>query len=232
MPAASPPRAGPASPRTSAARAAAARRRPSPARHAPRVRPASGRGRGARAGRAQARLGAAPTAPLPLAGRCAWRARPDPLPASGRAGSPGRAHALVTAPSPRPGLWSPGPLCRASDSETRGAPTCPRYPAGDLPRAAPPVVSCLRALPPSGRLPSGPWTPSACPALAPGGRASRPRRSAWRGAITRPASSCHPAPYAQRWGCTWRSLRTCWRGLHQVGLALALAPTGAQQPIA
>ena len=42
------------------------------------------------------------------------------------------------------------------------------------------------------------------------------------GSITRPASSLPPAPYSHCWACTWSSLLTCWLGVSQVGLALAV----------
>jgi hypothetical protein len=45
-----------------------------------------------------------------------------------------------------------------------------------------------------------------------------PRLYPFRGSITRPASSFHPAPYAHCWVCTWISLLTCWLGFSQVGL--------------
>src|SRR5207253_6217346 len=55
-----------------------------------------------------------------------------------------------------------------------------------------------------------------------GGLSCCPRRYAFRGSITRPASSFHPAPYAHCWVCTWMSLLTCWLGFDQVGLELSV----------
>jgi hypothetical protein len=46
-----------------------------------------------------------------------------------------------------------------------------------------------------------------------------PQRYPFRGSMTRPASSFHPAPYAHGWVCTWMALLPCWRGFDQVGLA-------------
>jgi hypothetical protein len=45
-----------------------------------------------------------------------------------------------------------------------------------------------------------------------------PRLYSFRGSITRPASSFHPASYAHCWVCTWMSFLTCWLGVGQVGL--------------
>ena len=57
-------------------------------------------------------LCSAKTATLPISGRFARRSLPDPSPASVRSWCPLRARALVEAPRPRQGLWSPGPLIR------------------------------------------------------------------------------------------------------------------------
>src|SRR5438093_5849491 len=91
-----------------------------------------------------------------------------------------------------------------------------------MPRSEPPVVSSILALAYSGLLPSGHWKPSAFPSVHPGGLSCCPRRDSFRGSITRPASSFHPAPYAHCWVCTWMSLLTCWRGFDQVGLELSV----------
>jgi hypothetical protein len=68
-------------------------------------------------------------------------------------------------------------------------------------------VSGYRRLSP----PYHPWGISCCPPLY-----------TFRGSITRPASSPPPAPYSHCWACTWSSLLTCWLGVSQVGLALAV----------
>src|SRR5262245_37805122 len=49
------------------------------------------------------------------------------------------------------------------DQATAGAPQCPRSPSADLPRSQTPVVSCVLALAPPGRLPSRACPPSASP---------------------------------------------------------------------
>jgi hypothetical protein len=83
--------------------------------------------------------------PRPVSGRFAARSLPDPGPASCRSWCPWRAQALRDAPRTRQGLGSPGPPCRAWCAEPGGAPTFPRFPGADLPRAQPPGVSCARA---------------------------------------------------------------------------------------
>ena len=110
--------------------------------------------------------------------------------------------------------------------ETGGSPTFPSSPSEDMPRSQTPVVSCALAKAHPGLLPSSHWKPSAFPLVSPGGLSCCPRRYSFRGSITRPAASFHPAPYAHCWVCTWMSLLTCWLGFDQVGLELALSPTG------
>ena len=171
-------------------------------------------------------LCAAKTASRPLSGHFAWRSRPDTLPVSVRSWCPARARDLVETPKPRQGLGSPGPPCRECDQETDGSPKFPSYPCDYLPRSETPVVACVLALPHPGLLPSGHWKPSAFLSVLPGELSWCPRLSPLRGSITRPASSFHPAPYVHGWVCTWMALLTCWRGVGQVGLALALSPTG------
>jgi hypothetical protein len=171
-------------------------------------------------------LGSAQPAPLPLAGRLACRALPDPLGTSLRACCPVRAAALGAAPRPPQGLWSPGPPVRACAKETEGAPTVPRSPSGGLPRSQPPGVSCARALAPPGRWPAGHGQPSAFPAVLLKALLVS-TRSAGRGSLTRPAASFHRAPYAHAWVGTWRSLPSCWHGFHRMGLEPSrLAPPG------
>jgi len=87
-----------------------------------------------------------------------------------------------------------------------------------MPRSETPVVSCVLALPHPGLLPSGHWKPSAFLSVLPWELSCCPRLYPFRGSITRPASSFHPAPYVHGWVCTWMSLLTCWLGLGQVGL--------------
>ena len=176
-------------------------------------------------------LCSAQTASLPLSGHFAWRSRPDTLPVSVRSWGPSRARDLVETPTPRQGLWSPGPPFRACDQETDGSPTFPSSPCAYLPRSETPGGSCVLALPHPGRLPSGHWKPSAFLSVLPGAFSCCPRLYPFRGSITRPASSFHPAPYVHCWVCTWMALLTCWLGFGQVGLALSLSPTGEQQPI-
>jgi hypothetical protein len=171
-------------------------------------------------------LCSAKTAPPPLSGHFAWRSRPDTLPVSVRSWCPARARDLVETPRPRQGLWSPGSPFRECDKETDGSPTFPSYPCADMPRSETPVVSCVLALPHPGLLPSGHWTPSAYLSVWPSELSCCPRLYPFRGSITRPASSFHPAPYVHCWVCTWMALLTCWRGFGQVELELALSPTG------
>jgi hypothetical protein len=75
--------------------------------------------------------------------------------------SPRRARGLVEAPSPRQGLWSPGPPFRVCDKEPGGSPKFPSSPSEDMPRSQTPVVSCALAKAHPGLLPSSHWQPSA-----------------------------------------------------------------------
>ena len=110
---------------------------------------------------------------------------------SRRAWSPSRAPRLVEAPRRRQGLGSPGPPLRAWRLETGGAPTFPSSPSADMPRSQTPVVSYALAIAHPGLLPSSACTPSASPQLYP-----------FRGSMTRPAFSLHPAPYGPLLGGT------------------------------
>jgi hypothetical protein len=167
----------------------------------------------------------AQTASLPLLGHCACRSPPTTLSASVRSWCPLQARDRGEAPPTTPGPLVVRSPIRKCDKETSGAPKCPSSPSADMPRSQTPGVSSILALAYSGLLPAGHWKPSAFPSVPPGGLSCGPRRDALRGAITRPAASFHPAPYAPCWGCTWMSLLTCWLGFDQVGLALALSPT-------
>jgi hypothetical protein len=75
--------------------------------------------------------------------------------------------------------------------ETGGSPTFPSSPSEDMPRSQTPVVSCALAMAHPGLLPSSACKPSASP-----------QRYPFRGSITRPAFSLHPAPYGPLRGGT------------------------------
>jgi hypothetical protein len=75
--------------------------------------------------------------------------------------------------------------------ETDGSPKFPSSPYENMPRSQTPVVPCALAITHPGLLPSGQWTPSALPP-----------RYIFRGSITRPAFSLHPAPYGPFQGGT------------------------------
>jgi hypothetical protein len=89
----------------------------------------------------------------------------------------------------------PVPRSGNVSKETDGSPKFPSYPSGHMPRSQTPVVSCALAIPHPGLLPSGQWKPSAFLSVPPGEVSFCPRRYLFRGSITRPASSLHPAPY-------------------------------------
>ncbi len=86
--------------------------------------------------------------------------------------------------------------------ETGGSPTFPSYPSRHMPRSQTPVVSCALAIAHPGLLPSGQWKPSAFLSVLPGEISLCPRLYPFRGSITRPASSLHPAPYGPLRGGT------------------------------
>ena len=175
-------------------------------------------------------LCSAKTAILSFSRRCACRSRPDPLAASVRAWCPQRARHRVEAPRPRQGLWSPGPPGRECSPGDRWLSHVPESPLC-MPRSSTPGVSWGLAFSHPGLLPSGHWKPSAFLSRLPCKISLCPRLYPVRGARTRPASSFPSAPHSHYWACTWSSLLTCWRGVHQVGLELSLAPTGEHQPI-
>jgi len=102
---------------------------------------------------------------LPISEHFACRARPDTLPASVCSWCPHWARDWVEAPQPRQGLWSSGPPIRRCSKETDGAPKCPSYPSGYMPRSETPVVSPPLAKSRRGLRPSGHWKPSAFPSL-------------------------------------------------------------------
>ena len=86
--------------------------------------------------------------------------------------------------------------------ETDGSPTFPSSPCEDMPRSQTPVVSCALAIARPGLLPSGACTPSAFLSGLPGEISFCPRLYTFRGSITRPVSSLHPAPYGPLRGGT------------------------------
>ena len=75
--------------------------------------------------------------------------------------------------------------------EPEGSPTFPSFPCADMPRSQTPGVSCALALTHPELRPSGQGTPSAFPP-----------RDIFRGSITRPTFSRHPAPYGPLQGGT------------------------------
>src|SRR5438093_583245 len=160
-------------------------------------------------------------APLPISGASRVARLPDTLPASVVRGIPA---GLVT-------WWKHSDHARACGhpvphsghvvKETGGSPTFPSSPCEDMPRSQTPVVSCALAIAHPGLLPSSACTPSASPQLYP-----------FRGSMTRPAFSLHPAPYGPLLGGT--RVRYCPAGsaLVRWDLNHRFSPTGKQQPIA
>src|SRR4029450_12300092 len=71
------------------------------------------------------------------------------------------ARVLVEPPSPRQGLWSPGPPFRVCDKEPGGSPKFPSSPSEAMPRSQTPVVSRAPPTAHPGLLPSRHWKPSA-----------------------------------------------------------------------
>ena len=98
--------------------------------------------------------------------------------------------------APAPGLLftrypsSSGNLCQEAD----GSPKFPSHPCEYLPRSQTPVVSCTLALSCPGLLPSAACKASAFSSI-PEEYPCGPQLYLFRGSITRPASSRHPAPY-------------------------------------
>ena len=127
----------------------------------------------------------------PSRGPSLCRSFPDPLRASLSLCSPRRARSLVEAPSKRQGLWSPGPPVRDVRQGARGLSQVPELPL------------CSHA-------------PLSDPGGALGTRHSAPRTAAFqslhtvgfattyifRGSITRPVCSLHPASYGPLQGGT------------------------------
>ena len=122
--------------------------------------------------------------------------------------SPLRARGLVEAPRPRQGLWSPGPPVREWHQGDRWLSHVPAFP---LCRHAP-------LADPGGVLRTRQNAPRTA-AFQPLETVGFPRLYPFRGSITRPVSSLHPAPYGPLTGRHAGSLLTCWRGFNQVGLA-------------
>ena len=86
-------------------------------------------------------LCAAKTTPCPSRGASLGARFPIPRLLPDVRGVPIGAHDLGEAPRSRPGLWSPGPPCRAFCVETGGSPTFPSDPSADMPRSQTPGVS-------------------------------------------------------------------------------------------
>jgi hypothetical protein len=163
---------------------------------------------------------AATTATVSLSGRCACRSRPNTVPASVVCGVP---YGLVAR---RKLQVTPGPVVTRSPhsgsvgKETEGSPTFPSSPSDDLPRSQTPVVSCARAIPHPGLLPSGACTPSAThdsPQFGAPSRGLSPRSTRLRTAPDGEARGFAPDRLARL-----SSGRTC---------TLRCAPPGKHQPI-
>jgi hypothetical protein len=108
-----------------------------------------------------------------------------------RAWSPRRARGLVDAPSPRQGLWAPAPPLRACGQGHRWLSHVPKCPlCRHAPLSDPGGVLCTRQ--------SAPRTAAFQPLETVG----YPQRAPFRGSITRPVSSLHPAPYGPLRGGT------------------------------
>jgi hypothetical protein len=140
-------------------------------------------------------LCSAKTARLSVAGHFACRSRPVTLSASVRSCSPLRAHGQVEASRPRQGLWSPGPQSGMLTRRQVALPSSQVTPVNACPALRPrwcPQHSPYRTqdccLPATGNR-------RLCSSLRPGGVSCCPRLYSFRGSITRPASSLHPAPY-------------------------------------
>jgi hypothetical protein len=128
--------------------------------------------------------------------------RSDTLRASVRSWCPRRARDPGGSPMSRQGFWSPGPPFRVCHKETGGSPKFPSSPSEDMPRSQTPVVSWALAIPHPGLLHSGACKPSAFLSVLPGELSSCPRLYTFRGSITRPVSSLHPASYGPLRGGT------------------------------
>ncbi len=82
----------------------------------------------------------------------------------------------------------------AGDKETAGSLQFPNYPYECMPRSQTPVVSYPLGITAVRLLPSGRCKPSAFPFTCANGYPCGPRLYLFRGSITRPALSLHPAP--------------------------------------
>jgi hypothetical protein len=139
---------------------------------------------------------------LPVSGGFACRSPPRYLACFRRSWSPKRARDQVEALGRARAFGHPVPLSGHVIKETGGSPKFPSYPYGCMPRSQTPVVSSTLAIPRPGLLPSGACKPSAFPSIPLEGYPLCPRLYTFRGSITRPASSLHPASYGPLRGGT------------------------------
>jgi hypothetical protein len=133
----------------------------------------------------------ATTATWPSQGPSLCHSFPDTLRAPLVRGVPGGLVAWSKRPDSARAFGHPVPHSGHMVKETGGSPKFPSSPSEDMPRSQTPVVSCVLAIAHAGLRPSGQWTPSALPP-----------RSIFRGSITRPTFSLHPAPYGPLQGGT------------------------------
>jgi hypothetical protein len=138
--------------------------------------------------------------PCPSRGASLVARDPDPLPASHVRGLRFRLVARWKPPGHARAFGPPVPLFRHLCKETGGSPKFPSSPCEDMPRSQTPVVSWALAITCPGLLPSSACKPSAFP--SPRGLSSRPQLYTFRGSMTRPAFSLHPAPYGPLRGGT------------------------------
>ena len=104
---------------------------------------------------------------------------------------------------PRRGICSPGsPCCRRLRKEATGPPKFPSYPCRHMPPSKTPVVSRTLVLAHTRLLPSASTTTSAFTRALARAIPFGPRRFTFRGSVTRPAPSLHPASYPPLLGRT------------------------------
>ena len=139
-------------------------------------------------------LCAATTATVSLSGHFACRSLPDTLRAPLVRGVPEGLVAWSKRPDHARAFGHPVPHSGPVVKETDGSPKFPSSPCEDMPRSQTPVVSCVLAIPHPGLLPSSACTPSA--------HHDYTHLYTFRGSITRPAFSLHPAPYGPLRGGT------------------------------
>jgi len=147
-------------------------------------------------------LCAATTATSPSQGASLVARHPNTLPASRVRHLPAGLVASSKRPDHARACGHPVPQSGHVVKETGGSPTFPSYPSRHMPRSQTPGVSCALAKAHPGLLPSGQWKPSAFLSVLPGEISLCPQRYTFRGSITRPASSLHPAPYGPLRGGT------------------------------